>query len=245
MVRYPAVGTDDDIVADLDTSQYRGVAVDDDVVADNRMTGNPLDRISVLVQLERQRAQRNTLIQFHVVTDNTGGSDDHTRSMIDGEVFADGCRRVNVNACLGMRQFGQHTRNQGYSQQMQLVGQPVVGQSADDRIAGNDFAVAYSGGVTQHGGFHVGGQHTADGRQLGDDLIGDLVRLVADLTQRKFFLILVRTDKAQTGDDLFLEQALQPFHGYPHVVAHRFGRHFGVTEVAWKQDFAIEFNNLL
>ena len=96
----PDVGSHHASLSDGDASENGGVGIDDDIVFEDRVARNALDRVAVLVEWEALGTEGDTLVELHVVADDAGGSDDHTRAMVDGEVFADGGLRVDVDTGL-------------------------------------------------------------------------------------------------------------------------------------------------
>ena len=66
------------------------------------MAGNALDGVSVVVKREALGSQSDTLIELHVVADDAGSANHHTRSMVDGEMMTDGSRGMDVDACFRM-----------------------------------------------------------------------------------------------------------------------------------------------
>ena len=109
------------------------------------------------------------MIELHSVADDTGGSDDHARSVVDGEVVADGGCRMDVYARLAVCHLGDDAWNERHPQRQQLVGDAVVGDGLDDRIAGDDFSLGLCGGVSQIGRLDIGSQGLSQDRQFLDE----------------------------------------------------------------------------
>ncbi|CDD47429.1 unknown [Bacteroides sp. CAG:875] len=128
------------------------------------MAGNAFDRIPLLVAGEALGSQGDSLIQFHVVTDNTGSPDDHTRAVVNGEVVSDLGTRMDVDTCFGMGHLGDDAWDKRHVKPVKFVGNPVVGHGSDDRIATDDFSEARSRWVTVIGSLYVRGQDAADFR---------------------------------------------------------------------------------
>ena len=92
-------------MTDGDTTEDGGVGIDGDVVLQDRVTRN-VHRTTFGIVLEVLRTERHTLVQHHMRTDDSGLADDHTRTMIDAEMVAYLCRRVNIDTRSAMREFG-------------------------------------------------------------------------------------------------------------------------------------------
>ena len=191
----------------MDVAQYGGVGVDDHMVAYLRVAVDALDGVARLVEREAFRAERNALVQFHVVADDRRLADDHPRAVVDGEVVADGGTRVYVDARLRMRHFGDDARDKRHLQPQQGVGDAVVADGADGRVAEDDLAVALGRRVAVVGRLHVGLQQPAEVGQLPDEGRG--------LVLRRAFQVGIagqRVVKAQARLDLLGKQPLQPLH---------------------------------
>ena len=99
---YPLVGAYDGAVADGDSAEDGGIAVDDDIVADDGVAGDALDGVALLIQGEGEGSEGDSLIELDTVADNTGGTDDYARAVVDGEMGAYLGGWVDVDACLGV-----------------------------------------------------------------------------------------------------------------------------------------------
>ena len=99
IVGHPDVAADDGVVADGDAAQDAGITVDGDIVLDDGMSGY-IEHIAVGVFLEALRTQRHTLVERHMVADDGRLTNDHARTVVDGEVFTYLCARMDVDARL-------------------------------------------------------------------------------------------------------------------------------------------------
>lgn len=95
--RHPDVTADGGTFADGDTSQDGGVGIDNHIVFQYRVAGNSFDRIPLLVAGEALGSQGDSLIQFHVVTDDAGRSDDYTCAVVNSKVVSDLGTRMDVD----------------------------------------------------------------------------------------------------------------------------------------------------
>ncbi len=97
IVGHPDVTADNGVMTDGDTAQDAGIAIDGDIVLDDGMTGY-VEHVSVSVFLETLGTQRHTLIERHVTADDTGLTDNHACTMINGKVFANLRTGMDVDA---------------------------------------------------------------------------------------------------------------------------------------------------
>ena len=106
----PLIGTNYGPLSDCDASYDGGVRVNDHTVFENGVTRVILNWVAMLVERKTLCAERDTLVELNVTTNDTCGSDYHTRAVVDGEVFANLCPRVNVDARFAVCQFRNDTR---------------------------------------------------------------------------------------------------------------------------------------
>ena len=104
----PNVTTDGRVVANGNASQHRGIRVYGHVVLDDRVTGH-VEHIALLIVLEALGTKGNTLIEGHVVADDTGLTNHHTRTVVNREIFADPGTRVDVDTRLRVGLFSENS----------------------------------------------------------------------------------------------------------------------------------------
>ena len=92
-------------------------------------------------------------------------ADHHAGAVVDEEARADRRAGVDVDAGLGVGQFGHHPRNERHAQAVQLVGDAIDRDRLQAGIAEDDFVVALGRRVAAKGGLHVLFEHLADLRQ--------------------------------------------------------------------------------
>ena len=78
--------------------QHRSVGVDDHIVSDDGVAWNAFDGVVVLVIVETLGAEGHSLVEFHVVANDGGGSNHHSCAVVNREMLADGCPGVYVDA---------------------------------------------------------------------------------------------------------------------------------------------------
>ena len=113
---YPYVATDDSVMSYGDTAEDGAVAVYDDIVFEDGVAVDALDGFSLCIQWETLGPESDTLVEFHVVSYDAGGTDDHSCAMVDGEVAADGSSGVYVDACFAMGHLGDDAWDERYTQ---------------------------------------------------------------------------------------------------------------------------------
>ena len=236
---YPLVGTDDGAVADGDSAEDGGVAVDDDIIADDGMTCYALDGVAILVEREGESPEGYPLIKFHAVAYDTGGAYHYASAVVNGEMTAYLSGRMNVDACLGVSQFGYHTGYEGHTQFVELVGKAVVAQGADDGVAGDNLAKRGSGRVTLVGSLDISGEHLADAWQALYEQSGDEDSLLAygsDIHLAVFFPEI----EAESGDYLFLQQAVEFLERHANVEVEGILTYLALSEVTREEYLACQ-----
>ena len=85
------------------------------------MTRNSLYRITVIIHWEALCTERYTLIELHVITYYTCGTNHNTRAVIYSEMMANGGSRVDVYTSLRMSHFCYYTRDKRHTEQQELM----------------------------------------------------------------------------------------------------------------------------
>ncbi len=101
----PDVASYRGMVADGNATENRGVGIDSDRVFDDGVARH-IKHVALLVVFEILRSEGDTLIESDMVANDTGLADDDTSAMVNGEIFADGGSRMDVDAGLGVSQLG-------------------------------------------------------------------------------------------------------------------------------------------
>ena len=97
---YPYVSSHYAAFSDGDATEDCSIGIDDNIVFQDWVTRDSLDRVAVLIEWKTLGSEGYTLLEFHVVADDAGGSDYHTRSMVDGEVVTDGSLWIDIDTGL-------------------------------------------------------------------------------------------------------------------------------------------------
>src|SRR5579883_1933106 len=82
-------------------------------------------QLTVGVFIKRERAERDALINFHVIADDGCAADDDARAVIYEEWRADARRRMYVNACALVRVFGHRARDERHVQFINFVREAI------------------------------------------------------------------------------------------------------------------------
>ena len=232
----PHVAADDSIVPDGDATEDGAVAIYDDIVLEDGMAVDALDGVALCVEREALGAEGDALVELHVVAEDAGGADDNACAMVDGEVAADGGGRVYVDSRLAMGHLGDDARDEGYAQEVQLMGYAVVADGAYGRVAADDLAIGSGGRGALLGGHHIGGKDTAQVGQALDEPSGKGGGIGGG---RRALL-----GKAEPGLYLLGELMVEALYVDAGVVGDGVAADAGVAEVAWKEDGTAEPDNL-
>ena len=147
----PHVTADDRIVAHGGlAAQNGGAGVDGHIVLDG---GVALD--AGLCLIDAQRAQRNALINLHIVADDGRLAHNNARAVVDAERVADLRARVNVDARFAVGVLGEKARQNGDVLLEKLVRQPIHYNGVEARVRDNHFLNRFGRGVTVENGRSV------------------------------------------------------------------------------------------
>ena len=109
-----------------------------------------------------QCTKSHTLIDLYTITDDRCLSNYHTSTMVDKEIFSNGCSRMDVNTCDAMGIFGHDTRDQRHFQQEQLMSQTIDGNRKHTRIRQDDLISVFCSRVSLKSCLQIGLQHSTD-----------------------------------------------------------------------------------
>ena len=107
----------------------------------------------LLSAASRKCAERDALVNLDILADHCGFANHDACAMIDKEVFADGCTRMNVDARFGMGIFGHESRENRNVQKIKFVGDAVnscrheAGVGEDNLVKATGSGVAVKSGV--------------------------------------------------------------------------------------------------
>ena len=99
----PDIAANRRVAPDRDPAEDGGAGVNDHVVFHDGVTGVALDHIALIVSREMPRAERDGLINSHIVANDGGFADDDAGAVINEEARSDRGPRMNVDAGPGMR----------------------------------------------------------------------------------------------------------------------------------------------
>ena len=128
-----------------------------------------------LARARGQSAQRNALIDLHVVADIGGLADNDAGGVVDEEVLADLRAGVDVDAGAAVGVLGHDARDERHVLHVQLVRDAVHEDGEEARIAEDDLFLALGGRVAVEGRLHVGQQDALDFRQAAEERGADLI----------------------------------------------------------------------
>jgi len=131
----------------------------------------PLTSTPELVFEEAPGAESGPVIQPHISADTTRFSDDGSCAVVDEESLANCRARVNVNPGMGVGHLRDDSGNDLHTQTAELMGDAIIRDGIDTRVAENGFSRLLCSGIPFVCGSD-GGQETADLRQGGNECTG-------------------------------------------------------------------------
>ena len=114
----PYITADNGIVSYGDAAENCTVTIYDDIVLKNGMAVDAFDRFSLSVKGETLSPESDSLIEFYVVADDTGSTDNYSCTMVNGEVAADGGSGVYINTRFTVGHLGDDTWNKRHAQEV-------------------------------------------------------------------------------------------------------------------------------
>ena len=154
----PHITSDDCTPSYSDTPQYGAIAIHHYPIFEYGMTLHPLYRIALRIERKVFGTKGNTLIQGHMIANNTRGTYHNARTMINGKRLAYHSCRVYIDTCLTMCHLSNDTWDEGYTLQVQFMSQAIIGDGAYAWIAADDLAVADCRRVALKGSYHIGSE---------------------------------------------------------------------------------------
>ena len=193
------------MMTNRDASQDGGIRINCHVVLDDWVTRH-VQHVAVLIVFKALGTQRHTLIECHVITDDTRLTYYHTRSVVNRKVFADGSSRVNIDTRLRVSLFCDDTWNDGYLQFMQFVGNTIVRHGIHYRIAENHLTIVRRSGVVVEHRLHIGIKQSLDFRQCINEKRSFTLSLLVGFFLRGYFFAVLA--ELQSVGYLFHQQTV-------------------------------------
>ena len=163
---------DEGVSADDCVFTYDGIAaenggscVNGDIVQNCRVA---LFARKSLAASRGKSSQRNALINLHILADDCGFANHNAGTVVDKEVLADGCTRMDVNARFGVGVFCHESRENRNMQKVEFMGNAVDGRCHEAGIGEDDFVEAAGCGVAVISGVQIRFQEFTDLRNLGE-----------------------------------------------------------------------------
>lgn len=151
------------------------VGVDDDVVFDGGVALDVFDGAAVFVEGEAFGTKGDALVEFDVVADMGGFTDDDAGAVVDEESVADGGAGVDIDAGEGVDAFAHDAGDEGEVEAVEFVGDAVGGDGEKAGVGEFDFGVAEGGGVAVISGLYVGDEGLADGGEGLEEGVEELL----------------------------------------------------------------------
>ena len=188
-------------------SQNGSIGINDYIIFQNRVSGNTFDGIAIVVQREAFGSQRDTLIEFYVIANDTGCTNHHACSVVYCEMMSYFCSRVDIYSGFRVCHFCNVSGNQRYTQYQQFMGYSVVTDGTDGRIAADYFTKTGSGRVSVIGCFYIGSQNAAHFGQLTYKTSGkQCCCFTARFIVVRVFVVIIFLPETQTGLYLVRQQ---------------------------------------
>ena len=239
IVCHPLVGTYHGIATNGDAAQYGGVGVDYDAVLEYGVTRIVLDRIAIDIERKALGSERHALIELDMIANDAGGAYHNACAVVDGEVFANLCPRVNVDARLAVCEFADDARNERHIEAIKLVGYAVTRQGAYGRIAAYHLTIVLRGGVAQVGGLYIGGERAAHLWQHADKCGSYGLGLCVEIYSRTSAVVVLLTE-TESGLHLCGQQCKEALNFHTYMVAHSDGVECAFSVIPWKEHSAAQ-----
>ena len=142
--RQPNVSADDRTFSDDRVSaQDGGSGVNHDIIFNGRVALEATDQSSCIIFRKTKRSQRDTLIEFDILANHGGFSNDDSRSVIDKKVMSNLSTRMDIDSGLRVGNFRDHARQERDPLLLQFVGHPINHDGKDARVTKDHLVVAF------------------------------------------------------------------------------------------------------
>lgn len=134
------------------------VGVDHHMVFNSGVSFNIPKILPAFILGETERAEGDTLINLDVIPHDAGLANDDSGSMIDKQVAAERCLRMDVDPVKAVRPLGNHPGQKVGAGIPNFMGQPVDHEGMEARIADHDLVGALASRISVDGGLDIGSQ---------------------------------------------------------------------------------------
>jgi len=176
-----------------------------------------------------------------MLTDDSRLTDDNTGSVVDEEILADGCARMNVNTGLAVRNFSHDTGNQRNAEQEELMRDPVDENCVQTGVAVDDFRLAGRSRVAVESRLYICLDEFTDLRDLFQEREG---QCLCACDHRGFVRCFIFRFIAQNNRNLPRQLIYDVFQQHRNVVAHRVNLKSLIAEIAGENNFLQAFQNI-
>ena len=118
--------------------------------------------LQLLTAAGGKSTEGNTLINLDILADGGRLADNDAGSVIDEEIFADGCARVDINTGRAVSILCHDTRDQRHLKLEQLVRETIDRDRLQTRIRKNNLLLGVSSRIAVKGCLQIGFQKSAD-----------------------------------------------------------------------------------
>ena len=95
------------------------------------------------------------MVEFHSVSDHTGLPDDDSGTMVDEEVGANRCTRMDVDSGAAVSPLGHHPGKERNVFLVEQMGDALDGDCFESRVSQNDLLETPRRRITRVGGLYV------------------------------------------------------------------------------------------
>ncbi len=167
----PGVCADADVIADGDGAEDVRPGTDDDMVANVRVALIPFLEcvVGILLFFEVEGTEGDVLVEPAPVTDSGGLADDDAGAVVDEEVVSDLGARMDVDACVAFRGFGEFTGVLLPALLVQFMSDTLSNDGVESWIRSDNLKVGLRSRVAFICGFDVAFEALSDIGKIVDD----------------------------------------------------------------------------
>ena len=233
----PYIATNNRIVAYRDAAKDGAIAVDDNIILEDGVTVNALNGVPLSIEREALGTKGYALIEFYMIAEDAGGTNDNTRAMVNGKMTSNGSGRVYINARLAMGHFGDNARDEGYAKKVQFVSYAIVADSTYGWITTDHLAIARGCRITFIGCNYISSKQATQ--------VGQTYNELADNTLSFTRGAITLSGKVEAGLNLIHKFVIEAFDVDARVIGDSMATDTRMPEVPGKKDGTAKVDNLV
>lgn len=145
-----------------------GIGINGNEVLYARMAFHSFHRIAVSILGEALGSQRDAMIQFHMLSNDGGFTNDDAGAVVDKEMIPNRRAWMDIDACSPMRPLGHHAWNEWHPCKVKFMGHALYGDGFHAGIGKNDLFRAAGGWIALISGGDVCLDAQTDFRELAE-----------------------------------------------------------------------------